>query len=328
MQRAPLLSPLSITGLCLGVLAAGLAFSDLPQAAAWAGLVGVFVAEKGIGNAASAQRVWAVLVSASLLAVAAALTLDPLLGIGVLLVYWGRWARGGALVTTFGTAGSWFLDPLFSVPGLVLMIAGALHVHGWEMIAAWALVLQTGPELFNIAMGSMAAIRAQQRTAGGYRVDKGKAAPDFKLADQDGFPVALSAFKDMSHVLLIFVRGDWCPSCHITLRTYAKHKERFQEQDITLLAIGPDPVGVNMRMVQELGVPFKMLSDEGQRTAMAYGVQLDDDLAKKMHNDGIPLPASFLVDKGGVVRYTSRPERAGEFLNPNTIFPVLRALGD
>jgi peroxiredoxin len=232
------------------------------------------------------------------------------------------------LVTVFGTAGSWFLDPLFAVPGLVLMIVGALHVHGWEMIAAWALVLQAGPELFNIAMGSMAAMRAQQRTAGGYRVDKGKAAPDFKLADQDGFPVALSAFKDMSHVLLIFVRGDWCPSCHITLRTYAKHKERFQEQDITLLAIGPDPVGVNLRMVQELGVPFKMLSDEGQRTAMAYGVQLDDDLAKKMHNDGIPLPASFLVDKGGVVRYTSRPERAGEFLNPNTIFPVLRALAD
>jgi peroxiredoxin len=327
MKTASVLSPLSIAGLCIAILGAGLAFSDLPQAAVWTAMVGVYLAERGIGKTASVERIWVVLGSAALLSVAAGMTLGPLLEIGVLLVFAGHWARGWAFLSTFGTAGYWFLDPLFALPGLILLIIGALKLHGLEALAAWALVAYGLFECVKIAMGALAAVKAQTHLGGGYRVDPGKPAPDFKLTDQEGFPVGLSTFKGLSHVLLIFVRGDWCPSCHITLRTYAKNKERFQQQGITLLAIGPDPVGVNQRMVQELGVPFKMLSDEGQRTAMAYGVQVGDEFAKKMQPDGVPLPASFLVDKGGLVRYTSRPERVGEFLDPNTIFPVLQALG-
>jgi hypothetical protein len=41
---------------------------------------------------------------------------------------------------------------------------------------------------------------------------------------------------------------------------------------------------------------------------------------------GIPLPASFLLDKDGVVRYVSRPDRIGEFLDPTLIFGVLDQL--
>ena len=71
-----------------------------------------------------------------------------------------------------------------------------------------------------------------------------------------------------------------------------------------------------------------MLSDEGQRTAMVYGVQLkeyDNDFAEK-YEEGIPLPASFLIDKTGVVRYVSRPDKVGEFLNPSLIFPIIEEL--
>ena len=59
---------------------------------------------------------------------------------------------------------------------------------------------------------------------------------------------------------------------------------------------------------------------------------MDDDEnlhpVKESHKyqEGIPLPASFLVDKNGIVRYTSRPDRVGEFLDPSKIFPVLEKL--
>ena len=81
-------------------------------------------------------------------------------------------------------------------------------------------------------------------------------------------------------------------------------------------------------MVQKLGLEFKVLSDEKQKTAMIYGVQLDNydnDFAEK-YEEGIPLPASFLIDKKGIVRYVSRPDFIGEFLNPRTIFPILEEL--
>ena len=71
-----------------------------------------------------------------------------------------------------------------------------------------------------------------------------------------------------------------------------------------------------------------MLSDEGQRTAMIYGVQLKEyeNQFADSYEEGIPLPASFLIDKKGVVRYVSRPDKVGEFLNPSLIFPNVEQL--
>jgi peroxiredoxin len=167
-----------------------------------------------------------------------------------------------------------------------------------------------------------------RQSRGGYRVQVGAEASDFELPDQDGRPTKLSDFRHKRHLLLIFVRGDWCPGCHMMLRTYEKNNDKFQSKNILVMAIGPDPVGVNRAMVEKLGLDFKVLSDEGQRTAMVYGVQLkeyDNDFAEK-YEEGIPLPASFLIDKEGIVRYVSRPDKVGEFLNPSLIFPIVEKL--
>jgi len=160
---------------------------------------------------------------------------------------------------------------------------------------------------------------------GGYKVQIDSKAPDFALPDQNGSTVSLNDFNGKRNLLLIFVRGDWCPACHMMLRTYEKNNKKFQEKNIFCMAIGPDPIGVNREMVLKLGLDFKVLSDEKQRTAMNYGVQLDkydNDFADK-YDEGIPLPASFLVDKNGIVKYVSRPDKVGEFLNPSKIFPVI-----
>lgn len=164
-------------------------------------------------------------------------------------------------------------------------------------------------------------------------VEPGNPAPDFSLPDQDNNIVKLSDFRGQRDLLLIFVRGDWCPGCHMMLRTYQKENHRFKEKNILVMAIGPDPVGVNRGMVEKLGLDFKVLADEGQQLAQVYGCRLDDD--ENLHTvgeahkyqEGIPLPASFLVDKNGIVRYTSRPDRVWEFLDPAMIFPVLEKLG-
>lgn len=162
-------------------------------------------------------------------------------------------------------------------------------------------------------------------TLNGYKVGIGTEAPDFSLPDQNGELVNISNFRGGRNLLLIFVRGDWCPGCHMMLRTYQRESKRFAEKNVFVMSIGPDPVGVNREMVERLGLDFKVLADEGQRTAMTYGVQLQeyDNAFAEKYDEGIPLPASFLIDKKGIVRYVSRPDRVGEFLNPSLIFPIL-----
>lgn len=316
------LHPLSIVGGILAALGLALAFTEYGAFAPWICLAAGFVAEKGIGNAASVPRIGAMLFAQLSVGAACAAVGLPWLGLGLALAVLGAHGRL-PFVSTLGAVGLWWLDPLLGYSGLALAVASALQAGGWQV---WVFVAYVAFLCFGVTMGVVMHLKMLAKTKGGYAVEPGGTAPDFNLTDETGFPVSLSSFRGRSHVLLIFVRGDWCPSCHITLRTYARHKDRFQEKGIVLLAIGPDPVGVNLRMVQDLGVPYKMLSDEGQKTAMAYGVQMGDDFSKKMMPDGVPLPASFLVDKDGIVRYTSRPERAGEFLDPNTIFPVLQTI--
>ncbi|MCE3260651.1 MAG: alkyl hydroperoxide reductase [Bacteroidetes bacterium] len=221
---------------------------------------------------------------------------------------------------------SWF-EPLLFLTSLAFYLIGNLSgPNDWqdwsfpaplilfEAILAWG-ILKDKKQLLAHAKG-------------GYKVQIGEPASEFQLPDQDGNLVKLSDFRGNRHLLLIFVRGDWCPGCHMMLRTYEKNNMRFKEKNVLVMAIGPDPVGVNRGMVEKLGLDFKVLSDEAQKTAMVYGVQLkeyDNDFAEK-YEEGIPLPASFLVDKNGVVRYVSRPDKVGEFLNPSLIFPIVEKL--
>lgn len=172
------------------------------------------------------------------------------------------------------------------------------------------------------------AYHMRKQTRNGYRVELGKRAPDFTLPDQDGNPVSLSDFRGKHPVLLIFVRGDWCPGCHMMLRTYERSRAEFLARGVHVLGIGPDDISVNKDMVQRIGVGYRMLSDDAQAVSGQYGVVYTNPLIELGvdYKQGIPLPASFLVDMDGVVRYVSRPDRVGEFLDPALIFHALHEL--
>jgi len=168
----------------------------------------------------------------------------------------------------------------------------------------------------------------KRRTRFGYKVQAGKVAPEFELPDENGVQVKLSDYRGQHPVLLIFVRGDWCPGCHMMLRTYERSRAKFLEKGVHVLGIGPDNISINKDMVQRIGVGFRMLSDDAQTISGQYGVIYDNPVMEMSINyaEGIPLPASFLVDIDGVVRYVSRPDRVGEFLDPSLIFSVLDQL--
>lgn len=161
---------------------------------------------------------------------------------------------------------------------------------------------------------------------GKYSARVGSPAPDFTLTDQNGNKVSLSDYRGKQHALIVFVRGDWCPTCHIMLRTYERNKDKFAEKNIVIMAIGPDPAGVNLDMVQRLGIDYKVLSDEKNTAAQAYGMMFQKNNPLTKYDTGIPLPAAFLVDINGTVLYTSNPKTPGEILSPEKIFPVVESL--
>jgi peroxiredoxin len=79
-------------------------------------------------------------------------------------------------------------------------------------------------------------------------------------------------------------------------------------------------------MIERLGGKNMLLTDEKQEVATQYGILFKGNNSSTEYEQGIMLPASFLIDKRGILRYMSRPDNAGEFLSPSLIFPIIENL--
>lgn len=250
----------------------------------------------------------------------------PLLTTSMLLAALATIARQKYMQRFTYIALLWLDSGLAILSAMLYLLAVRGGTFLWDL---WLLpLLPIGGALFLTGSYVQDGLIMRRSVKGGYRVQVGSVVPDVELPDEQGRMVRLRDFRGRQPVLLIFVRGDWCPGCHMMLRTYERDRLAFQEKGVHVLGVGPDDISVNKDMMERIGARFTMLSDKDQQVSARFGVVYNNP-ALEMGIDyakGIPLPASFLVDKQGVVRYVSRPDRVGEYLRPELIFSALQEL--
>lgn len=246
------------------------------------------------------------------------LTLSMLLNIMIMTIRF-------IFMSNLGYSGKPWLEPVLLISSLsVYLIGNIVNPIGWQGWLFPGILLLIGTYFTYHTRSSGKYLLKNCKS--GYAAEVGKHAPVFSLYDNEGTLISNSDFKDINNLLLIFVKGDWCPTCHMMLRTYEKNREKFQKKNIYVMAIGPDPVGVNKEMVCKLGLKYKLLSDERQETVEKYGIKVKHYPGAPKQQETTPLPAAFLIDKKGILRFSSRPSNPGEFLNPSLIFSVLESL--
>lgn len=186
-----------------------------------------------------------------------------------------------------------------------------------------------------------AEIRQIMQRAGQELVDSGQAdravtvgaqAPRFNLPSAAGQTVALADLLTNGPVVVTFYRGAWCPYCNIALRSLQQHHEAITARGARLVAVSPQIPDESLTLAEKHELTFDVLSDIGSDTAKQYGLAFDlpDDLAAvydklgfdlQRVNDGhprtLPLPATYVIDRDGVIRwalvdadYTTRAEPA------------------
>jgi mycoredoxin-dependent peroxiredoxin len=125
----------------------------------------------------------------------------------------------------------------------------------------------------------------------------GTEAPDFTLKDQNGQSVTLSAFRGHRNALVVFYPFAFSGICSDELCTVRDDIGSFQSDDAQILAVSVDHMFVLKAWSVENGYQFPLLSDfwpHGE-VAKAYGVFNFDR--------GMAVRGTFLVDKGGIVRF-------------------------
>jgi mycoredoxin-dependent peroxiredoxin len=159
-------------------------------------------------------------------------------------------------------------------------------------------------------------------------VKVGDPAPDFELAwfapvgDASAQPpkyenqrLKLSDFKGKKNVVVAFFPAAFSPGCTNEMKQYQAAKGAFTSANTQIIGVSVDSTWSNRAFREQLGVEFPIVSDWKRDAARAYGL-LDE-------NSGVARRATFVVDKGGVVR---KVDVGREALDPSGVVGMCKTL--
>lgn len=161
----------------------------------------------------------------------------------------------------------------------------------------------------------------------------GQILPDFSLLDATGKTVTSADLLAQGAVLLTFYRGGWCPYCNVALHGMQAHLAALAAKGVTLVAVSPQLPDGSLSTAQKNGLEFPVLSDVGNVLAGKLGILYHqpesmravfeangNDIARLNGDDSLvlPIPASFLVDRTGLVRKSFVDANYAKRLEPAT----------
>lgn len=135
------------------------------------------------------------------------------------------------------------------------------------------------------------------------RVVVGSSAPAFTLAKFGGGAVSLSSLRGAKNVVLVFYRGYWCPYCVAQLKEMRALLTAELKKDTELLVVSVDDDAGTQKAIDRIAADgtkpdFTFLSDPDHAVIARYGI-----LNPAGTRRGIPHPATYVIDKQGVVRW-------------------------
>lgn len=148
------------------------------------------------------------------------------------------------------------------------------------------------------------------------RAAPGSQAPDFTLPSDTGRLVSLSDLLDGGPLVLVFVRGAWCPFCSAQIAALAETADEFAAAGIGIAIVTPEIGGRAKALSRESGAPFAVLADVDMGVALAFGCLIplpkDErdflaargvDLAAAYGNDGhfMPIASAFGIAADGTI---------------------------
>jgi peroxiredoxin len=164
---------------------------------------------------------------------------------------------------------------------------GQKPAHAMTPKRAWALLV--GASLFLLG-ASLVIFWLRGGTASEARPEAGYSAPDFALPDLAGKTIRLSDFRGKRAVFLNFW-ATWCPPCRLEMPTMERAYQEYRGRGLEILAVTIDagPTSVVKGFMEEMKLGFPALLDPRMEVLSLYRIS--------------GIPASFLIDRQGVIRH-------------------------
>ena len=196
---------------------------------------------------------------------------------------------------------------------------------------------RVGPEIAQMMAADNAALLPMAERA----LKAGAMLPAVTLADQLGRQVDIAALASEQPLVITFYRGGWCPYCNLELRAYQLALPEIKDLGARLIAVTPETPDNALSTAEKNDLAFTVLSDDRGRLADALGIryELSDtvkayfikaghDLPARNGDDvwSLPMPATYVIAKGGVIALTEVDPDYRRRLDPSAAIAALRRL--
>lgn len=172
--------------------------------------------------------------------------------------------------------------------------------------------------LFSVLCIITSMVAAQTPTVYPEGLKVGDAAPMFTAKDQNGKTVKLKQALKGGPVVMLFYRGQWCPFCNKQLSHFSDSLQMLIAKGASVLAITPETEENVKKTVEKTKSSFPLLEDEGMAIMKMYkvnfavdgntiakykGYGIDFDKANGSNGANLPVPATYIIGKDGIVKY-------------------------
>ena len=170
----------------------------------------------------------------------------------------------------------------------------------------------------------------------------GTKAPSFELPDQDGKLVSSANLLSRGPLVLVFIRGRWCPFCVSQMEAVNAVYEEMKSAGAALVAISPQTQKQSFFMQDQHKLRFPLLVDAHNGVARQLGLiyrvpeEQQEIYARTFVNlpfvNGddsweLPVPATYIIDRDSTILFASANEDYTHRPEPLEILTFLEGTG-
>jgi peroxiredoxin len=166
--------------------------------------------------------------------------------------------------------------------------------------------------------------------------------PAFELIDQNGTLVSTNELLEDGPLVVTFYRGFWCAFCNLDLANLNHYVPEIESLGAKMITLSPEKTDYSKKIRARQKLNFNILFDNGNAVAEKFGLKhhVGKDLIelylsafnvnlKQYHGNNewaLPMPARFLIDQSGIIRYAESKADYRERPDPDDLINVLKTL--
>lgn len=168
-----------------------------------------------------------------------------------------------------------------------------------------------------------------------------RAPKDVALLTADNESVSLADMYAKGPVVVTFYRGGWCPYCTKALAGWEEKMPELKAAGATFVAVTPESPANAGATATKAQLSMMVLSDSDMSAAKGFKVyfDMDEQTIERYKGYGLDLPATnaskqwslaapatFVIDRGGMVRYAFADWDYKKRANPDEVIAAVKAL--